>query len=226
MVRWLIRAGVLMCSVLHVGSSAAAPIYFGFEAQVTASSTGFMSIGDTFTGSFGYDSSSILIGPTGSNFYTAAQDIGTFGVNLSIGPTNPSWDYLRVGVTPGFRGSPSGAHGFNVSSFDQTSDPAWPSGPRINFQLTLFDSSATALSGIGLPSNLDLANYDTARIVIENVPLGTGVSRWRFDSQITRLERRNSPGPAIPEPTASTLFAAGGLLIGATCRRQTTRRIR
>ena len=193
--------------LIYPSSVFAAFVNYDFIAQVTTeNSKGVVISGDLIQGSFSYDSSILLTGPTTTNFYTAQQDINLFGINLNAGGEtilNEDAFYYNTGVTTNFTGTPTGAHMFSFNTINST--VGWPSkGAIVSF--SFIDSTGSVFSNNALPEELSLGDFDTSSLVISND--ASSVIKWRINANIISLQ----PSP-VPLPPAILLLSSGLLLI-------------
>lgn len=193
--------------LIYPPSIFAAIVDYSFTARIASENTnGLVAVNDLIQGSFSFDSSIILSGPTSSNFFTTPQDRGIFGLNLTIKSANLFQDdaiFYTTGVTTNFSGSPNGAHMFSVSTL--YSATGWPS-KGVLVSLSLIDSTGSVFSDNTLPDTLNLNDFDSNSIVVSN-DASSPIS-WRFDSNIINLQPT-----VVPLPPAIFLFSSGLFLI-------------
>jgi hypothetical protein len=204
MYRKLIGAFVGLAMMGMAGTANAIIIEFGFAGEMTSSDADF-SVGDTFVGSYSFESTTSPIAhPDGSltfqyltgtatwnvSFITKGYVFSGVGTNISVGNDTVAFGndrYISTMSSPTSVGTPL------------------PSGRTLSFfQIDLFDPAS---------GGADLLSDDTIQISPPDILLAGSISgRFRFSNNdqpfyiLTELT-------AAPEPSTLALFATGLALL-------------
>lgn len=208
---------LLINTILASSSVLAAMVTINIQAEITNinisqninTNTDFAQVGDIINGSFSYDTSEPLSGPTITNFYTLQPNTEIFGVDLNVGKI----DVLKenginytVSMTTDFKNSNTynGAHSVVLTTF--TTTDGWPGGSGALMYLNLIDTSGSVFTDNVLPTNLDLSDFDYKEFNITD--WNSGANEWGITTNITYLGIT-----PIPLPPSILLFTSGILLL-------------
>lgn len=195
---------LLALFVIPLGwADSAHAVDFNFSGTVTQPGAFFpgSSVGDPFTGTLYYDPTRPDTDPDPS--------LGNY--NMS----DPSHTYLALsisvgGVTIGLI-NPSLSCSILVSNLP--GGDTFTAGGEVlaPSSITLSDSTGAALTSDALPTNLDIANWDSGVITVRDF---VGVSEVPFIGTINGTR-------AVPEPTISTLLAMASVALALDWLRRT-----
>lgn len=216
---------VVACALMVAVTSQAAPVTYSFGGTLDYPFRGVLppfEEGDSFSGSFTFESSALDINPVPFiGDYTADFSIDVTVNGLVYSSSTTSSDCPVCGGVEVFNPPDETTHSFRAQSGLIGYPPV--AGPNLGryapYQLTvwLFDSSQTVFKSDALPLNLVLSSFSSARLYLffqeVNGPdnrLATGV--------ITELTLLTAP--PVPETSTSAMFALGLGALGIAARRR------
>jgi hypothetical protein len=206
------------CALMVAATAQAAAATYTFDGTVSRSDIAEIAIGDAFSGSFTFESSSSDLG---SGIYDIDMVINASVHGYFFSTTSPCDTCGGVSVVDNPAGQ--GTDRFKVSSYLQYPIYAPVTGSSLGglsnyfLSLTLDDSTGTALSAQGLPSNLALSSFDSTEF---NFAFLSGVSGLYVTGPLSNLTLAYSA--PVPEASTSALLALGLGAVGVATRRRKT----
>ncbi len=204
------------CALMVAASAQAAAVTYYFGGALDTVPDGpSLAVGDTFAGSFTFESTAL-------DFYPTAPSNGTyFGGSFSIEGTVKSYSFSGIEqsatcVTSSCVGvvvfdQPTSLDFFQVTSSVFGGPFALVNGPTVDERLPSFlffrlsDSSATVFDSDALPSNLALSSFDGGKFDIYFTGGNSNGSQAIASGSLSYL----SAAPAIPEASTSAMLALG-----------------
>ena len=195
------------CALMVAASAQAASVTYAFAGTLdTVAGVPSLSVGNTFTGSFTFESTSL---PAPSGGYDANIVFEATVNGFSFSTTSPC--DTCGGVTVFDNAGVSGSDSFIVSSLLGFPIYAPVAGPNLDglqhyyLALQLNDTSATAFNSFALPSNLTFASFDTSFFALSF--LTAGFSQALVSGPLSSLTRVVTP--PVPEASTSAMLALG-----------------
>jgi hypothetical protein len=166
---------------------------------------GQLSIDMPFTGSLTYDPAASPESTSGTSAQYRWDPTGTdFSLSISVGPIDAQsapTGWSRVTVVDGYS---------DFDAFMAASSLVWSTGVNVaGLEIVMQDSTQTVFDGLGLPSYLDLDDFDTHDFNML-AQTGSGVALVVGNIQTLTL---------IPEPGTATLLLVGLIGLSRSSRR-------
>ena len=218
--RRLLAVGTLL-AFCGSAPAEAALVSYNFSGAITTASDPLASFGispgDTFAGSFTYDTSlSVVSSGPGNVLYEQPVPIAPSALSVTVNGVQyaaaNSSAPLRIQVTNN-AGGLQDQFVYHTVFAGSLVQPLSGSYPFSNMALSLHDSSGTVFSSTAIPSSLDLTDFDVAMFSINlSQDLGDPASETLFLGTITWLT-------SVPEPGSLMLMLTALPLIGLARRR-------
>jgi hypothetical protein len=202
-----VRALTLALPFCLAGPAQAAPISYNFSGEWFAVDPLLSSqFGQTFGGSFTYESSTPPIGNAHLAFYNAVTAFSLTTGSYTATLSSPSGVPLSIEISV----SGLDCQNFNLlnlSAMNGLSGPPVDGFPLVGAELDLADCETSPLvSAIPLPTSIDFHGFSELRLHLGGGALG----------RLTSL----TLVPTIPEPTALALYVIGGGVFALFQRRK------
>ncbi len=214
---------VVACALMVAATAQAAPVTYYFGGTLDAvSGVPSLSVGDSFTGSFTFESTSVNLNsfpsPNVADYVDSSSAIDVTVNGYSFFSTNTSgcgFAFDCVGIRV-FNDLPTLGDFFEASNrvYGILAPVTGPNldGLGISFSLvlTLQDSTGTVFNSVALPLSLPLSSFDQARFVLANGSSGAP------QGSLTYL----STTAPVPEASTSAMLALGLGALAFVRRRQ------
>lgn len=216
------------------GAVLAVPLTFDFSGSITSvndtTASGLVTVGDSFSGSFTYETTTpeaaYTVGDSQFAFYDHPTPLGVNGLSLSAGDFNYAASQTAL-LTPTVQNQGSLVSGEDAFILIQTDDSAsFVQLPTVNFvQVELFLLGADGILGgsLALPTALDLSDFTLSRdfrlAALEPSGMGPGFFNvFVIEGSLLSLEL--STPTTVPEPTSIALLGLGLAALGLRRKRR------
>ncbi len=209
-------ACALMVAAVTTTSAQAAVVTYYFGGALNSVSVGVpLAVGDSFAGSFTFDSTTVNLGaalPSIGNYSdgSSAIEVNVNGYFFSSDSTSACVNTC-VGIRL-FNDTPPAVFGdIFTASNALLGNPATVTGPNLDglspsvLSLQLFESSGTAFSSIALPSNLLLSSFDGTNFAISFIDTARSGQSFVANGPLAYL----STTAPIPEASTTAMLALG-----------------
>lgn len=196
--RWLgVVVGMLVAAATWApGVAQAVPVTFEFSGMVTSAPPSVAAIGDTFSGSFTYETSTFGSYEDSQFIYRGAIT----NLNYTVGSSS-GYNAIRVGGLP-YVSVVNDSGGFDSFRVVQT-----VAGTSVNgyspdlIALDLRDPSGSMFSSGALPTDLIIPEFSLLRLFVYSTDSGSSI----ISSSVTSITRVSS----VPEPSSLLLLGSG-----------------
>ena len=194
--------------------AAAVTYYFGGTLDSVDAGLPSLSIGNSFTGSFTFESTSVnrnsfplpYVGDYGDSSFAIE---GTVNGHSFLSTTTSTCSLNCVAISV-YDEAPTLVDFFQVANFGLRGEGVLPvTGPNLDgippsfLLLQLGDQSGAVFNSVALPSNLALSSFDDTRFLIVFEGIG---QQARASGPLTYL---STTAPPIPEASTSAMLAVG-----------------
>ncbi len=206
---------VLACALMVAGAAQAAAVTYTFGGTLDTSNVPSLAVGDTFTGTLTFDSSSIDLG--GATYDTNISISGTVN-GLTFSSTSPCASCGGISVSDNI----GGMDRFIATSYFGGSIYAPVTGPSVDgfanyfLRLVLDDTNSTAFGSNALPSNLALSSFDKTYFSFSFLDVNAN----EHDAYGPLSSLSLTATPPVSEASTSAMLALGLGALGVAARRR------